>query len=175
MPIVMPSVAPNVILDNGAGRSSGRSAADGSSAPSVPERVASIVRRFTGGFSNQVKQDTDFSREQSNTAFAQSLAAAREQRAWEERMSNTAYLRAAKQLQQLGINPYVMLSGFSSASTPSGASGSGYVGQSVSATSARASQYSSNAHTLASIYHTTMQAVTNMLNSAFKAASAAGA
>lgn len=174
MPIVMPSISPIAPIDGG-GRSSGRSEAGVSSAPSFPSRLASIVSRFTGGFSNQVKQDTDFSREQSNTAFTQSLAAAREQREWEERMSNTAYLRAARQLEQLGINPYVMLSGFSAASTPSGASGSGYVGQSVSATSARSSQYSSNARALSSIYQTTMQAVISMLNSAFKAASAAGA
>lgn len=46
-------------------------------------------------------------------------------RAWQEQMSNTSYSRAAADLKSIGINPYAMMSGFSAASTPAGATASG--------------------------------------------------
>lgn len=48
------------------------------------------------------------------------------QREYEERLSNSAYSRAAADLQSIGVNPYVLLNGMSAASTPSGAAASGY-------------------------------------------------
>lgn len=62
------------------------------------------------------------------------------QRDWEERMSNTAYERSYAQLRELGLNPYLMVSG-SPASTPAGSagfssgSGSGVAGSAYSSSS----------------------------------------
>lgn len=53
---------------------------------------------------------------------------AAKQRAWEEQMSNTAYQRAAKDMEAAGINPQTMTglnAGAGGASTPSGSSASG--------------------------------------------------
>lgn len=56
---------------------------------------------------------------------------AEKQRAWEERMSSTAYSRAVKDLQSVGINPYAIGS-FNAASTPSGAYGQSFAGSGYS-------------------------------------------
>lgn len=104
------------------------------------------------GAMEQAQIDRDFAREQANTAYERNSLEAQKQRDFEERMSNTAYKRAAAQLRELGINPYVLLSGFSAASTPSGSSASAPVGNSVSGSSAYASVYGSNAAAAASRY-----------------------
>lgn len=104
------------------------------------------------GAIEQAQIDRDFAREQANTAYERNSLEAQKQRDWEERMSNTAYKRAGAQLRELGINPYVMLSGFSAASTPTGSSASAPVGNSVSGSSAYASVYGSNAAAAASRY-----------------------
>lgn len=78
------------------------------------EKVAGVA---TGGLFGFIQQ------ERNNQFNAQQ---AREQREWEERMSNTAYQRAVSDMQQAGLNPALMYgqAGSSGASTPSGASAS---------------------------------------------------
>lgn len=55
---------------------------------------------------------------------------AQKNRAWQEQMSNSAYSRAAADLERIGINPYAMMSGFSAASTPAGSTAGSTAGRS---------------------------------------------
>lgn len=162
MPFAMPSIVsrglPPSAVD--AGRSSGRG------------MMSNPVSK-SDSISDAILSDQQFSREQATTAYERSSLEAQKQRDWEERMSNTAYKRAAAQLRELGINPYVLLSGFSAASTPQGAAGSGHIGQSVSATSARASQYSTEMRFVSSLVGTVANFLASMSNSAMRTASAA--
>lgn len=169
MPAIMPSIAPSQIASsaasavdarNGGFRSSGRGM--------TPDPVSK-----SDPLSDALLSDQQFSREQATTAYERSSLEAQKQRDWEERMSNTAYKRAAAQLRELGINPYVLLSGFSAASTPQGAVGTGHIGQSVSATSARASQYSTEMRFVSSLIGTVANFLASMSNSAMRSASAA--
>ena len=49
-----------------------------------------------------------------------SSSEAQKNRDWQTEMSNSAYTRAIADLKRNGVNPYAVLSGMSSASTPSG-------------------------------------------------------
>lgn len=46
---------------------------------------------------------------------------AQKERDWQERLSNTAYQRAAADMKSAGLNPYLSVTGLSGSSTPSGA------------------------------------------------------
>lgn len=50
-----------------------------------------------------------------------SSSEAQKNRDWQQEMSNSAYSRAISDLKRNGVNPYAVLSGMSSASTPVGA------------------------------------------------------
>lgn len=87
------------------------------------------------GLENRFTGNLDYARtvaeRSANNAFnAQQAAIGREfeskeaqkDRDWKERLSNTAYQRAAADMKAAGINPAAMLGGAQSASTPSGSS-----------------------------------------------------
>ena len=86
-----------------------------------------LENRFTG---NLDYARTVAEREANNAFNAQQAAIGREfesseakkARDWSERMSNTAYQRAAADMKAAGINPAAMLGGAQSAGTPSASS-----------------------------------------------------
>ena len=68
-----------------------------------------------------------YNRIQQDTAMSYNSAEAAANRAWQERMSNTAYQRATEDMKKAGINP-ILAAQQGGASTPSGSQGS--IGQS---------------------------------------------
>lgn len=62
----------------------------------------------------------DFSAQQADLAYSRNRQEAQEQRAWEERMSNTAYQRAVNDMKAAGLNPALLYNSAGQASTPSG-------------------------------------------------------
>jgi hypothetical protein len=77
----------------------------------------------TGGLEYISQQDTNqTNRDIASQATNANMASAREQMAFQERMSNTAFQRAKDDMLKAGINP--MLAYMNPSSTPSGAAGS---------------------------------------------------
>lgn len=83
---------------------------------------ASVAPALTGSVGAFIQNDMN--RSNADHAMDRSDAMAREQMAFQERMSNSAYQRATKDMRQAGINPMVAFQQ-GGASTPSGASGQG--------------------------------------------------
>lgn len=73
----------------------------------------------------QASLDRKFNAEQADLSRKFNAEQAQITRDWQQEMSNSAYSRAVADLKSAGINPYALLSGMSSSSTPSGATGSG--------------------------------------------------
>lgn len=94
-----------------------------------------IGNKFTG---NADWQRSEIQRTSQNAFNAQQAQAAREfesreaflSRQWSERMSNTAYRRAAADMKAAGINPAAMLGGASSAGTPTASTAHGVAARS---------------------------------------------
>lgn len=90
----------------------------------------------------EAKKTRDFNAEQSRLA-----------REWEEKMSNTAYSRAIKDLRANGLNPYLVMSG--GASTPSG--------QVLGGVSAYGSQASANGSGNATALASSLNSASNVI------------
>lgn len=102
------------------------------------------------GLENKFTGNLDYARtvaeREANNAFnAQQAQVAREfesseaqkSRDWSERMSNTAYQRAAADMKAAGINPAAMLGGASSAGTPTASTAHGSAARSSGSSSFR--------------------------------------
>lgn len=99
------------------------------------DATGALGNKFTG---NLDWQRSEYQRLQNNAYNAQQAAIGREfeaseaqkARDWSERMSNTAYQRAAADMKASGINPVAMLGGAQSAGTPTASTAHGVAARS---------------------------------------------
>lgn len=84
--------------------------------PSSASNVAGGIANpeaFYSAYNEEVKKATEEQRQWS-------AEQAQKQMDFQERMSNTAYQRAKKDMMSAGLNPYLMMSGISPSSSPTG-------------------------------------------------------
>lgn len=87
----------------------------------LPDWIHDLFNNAIGMFNENINRQYQFNREEAD-----------KDRLWQEYMSNTAYLRAAEQLKELGINPLLAFGSLNPASTPGGSSASGSLANSNS-------------------------------------------
>lgn len=92
-----------------------------------------IAKLFGGG--NVSKFESEYEAYLNNVNNRNEAKAVQSARAWDEYMSNTAYSRAFKDLENAGVNPYLLLNSGSSPATSVGSSSKGsYSAKSTSET-----------------------------------------
>lgn len=105
----------------------------------------SLENKFTGNldYARTVAEreaNNAFSAQQAQVAREFESAEAQKARQWSERMSNTAYQRAAADMKAAGINPAAMLGGASAAGTPTASTAHGVAARSGGVSSFRSGQ-----------------------------------
>lgn len=102
----------------------------------ISTSLDSLYTHFKGLLDSYWKQQADFNQASADRAMEFERNEAYYNRAWQERMSNTAYQRAVADMRKAGINPLLgFLNGSAAASTPSGATASGHQAGSTMANS----------------------------------------
>lgn len=97
-------------------------------------RLAAERMQFEG---SEALKSREFSHSQARQAESFSAAEATRQMEYQERMSNTSYQRAIADMKKAGINPMFAVDK-GGASTPSGASGTGFTGATAKGSGAQA-------------------------------------
>lgn len=119
---------------------------------------AALTRQFNA---EQAAIDRDFQSQQALIARQFNSAEAQKNRDYQERMSNTAYQRAKKDMIAAGLNPYLAYSnGGASVGSGSTASASAPSGAVASASAASAHNGGANWRILSDVFNTALDIVT---------------